>query len=101
MLVDRQTINCAFAFSCKKFALSELADPMRRGIFTQLFLQGAARLGALQVPKRQLCGNLTSIGRTAVSPLMPERPRRGEDYGVRALAEVQRFCFAASVLRSA
>ena len=69
MLVNRQTINCAFAFFCKKFALFELADPMRRKIFTQLFLQGAARLGALQVPKRQLCGNLTSIGRMCSNPL--------------------------------
>ena len=44
---------------------------MRRKIFTQLFLQGAARLGALQIPKRQLCGNLTSIGRTATGYFMP------------------------------
>ena len=44
MLVNRQTINCAFAFSCKKFALFELADPMRRKIFVQLLLQGEARL---------------------------------------------------------
>ena len=72
MLVNRQTINCAFAFSCKKFALFELADPMRRKIFTQLFLQGAARLGALQVPKRQLCGNLTSIGRMCSNLLFPD-----------------------------
>jgi len=34
-------------------------------------------------------------------PRPPKRPRRGEDCGVRALAEMQRFCFAASVLRSA
>ena len=72
MLVNRQTINCAFAFSCKKFALFELADPMRRKIFTQLFLQGAARLDALQVPKRQLCGNLTSIGRMCSNLLFPD-----------------------------
>ena len=70
MLVDRQTINCAFAFSCKKIALFELADPMHRKIFTQLFLQGAARLGALQVPKRQLCRNLTSIGRMVFESVM-------------------------------
>ena len=63
MLVNRQTINCAFAFSCKKFALFELADPMRRKIFVQLLLQGEARLVALQIPKERLSGNLTSIGR--------------------------------------
>ena len=63
MLVNRQTIDCAFAFSCKKFALFELADPMRRKIFVQMFLQGEARLVALQIPKELLSGNLTSIGR--------------------------------------
>ena len=36
---------------------------MQRKIFVQLFLQGEARLNALQIPKRQLCGNLTSIRR--------------------------------------
>ena len=30
---------------------------MQRKIFVQLFLQGEARLNALQIPKRQLCGN--------------------------------------------
>ena len=69
MLVNRQTINCAFAFSCKKFALFELADPMRRKIFVQMFLQGEARLIALQVPKERLSGNLTSIGRMCSSLL--------------------------------
>ena len=69
MLVNRQTINCAFAFSCKKFALFELTDPMRRKIFVQMFLQGEARLIALQVPKERLSGNLTSIGRICSNPL--------------------------------
>ena len=36
---------------------------MHRKIFVQLFLQGEARLAALQIPKRQLCGNWASIGR--------------------------------------
>ena len=69
MLVNRQTINCAFAFSCKKFALFELTDPMRRKIFVQMFLQGEARLVALQIPKELLSGNLTSIGRMCSSLL--------------------------------
>ena len=34
-----------------------------------MFLQGEARLIALQVPKERLSGNLTSIGRICSNPL--------------------------------